>query len=42
MGRELVKFVADNSRLLELYNSEDATMGAWMAGLKVNRKHDTR
>lgn len=42
LGRELVKFVADNSRILELYNSEDATLGAWMAGLKVNRKHDTR
>lgn len=42
LGRELVKFVADNSRILEPYNSEDATLGAWMAGLKVNRKHDTR
>jgi len=42
IGRELVKFVADNSRLLEMYNSEDATMGTWLAGLKVNRKHDTR
>ena len=42
LGRELVKFISENSRLLELYNSEDVTMGAWMAGLKVNRKHDTR
>ena len=42
LGRELVKFIAENSRMLELYNSEDATVGAWMGGLKVNRKHDTR
>ena len=42
LGRELVKYISENSRLLELYNSEDVTMGAWMAGLKVNRKHDTR
>ena len=42
LGRELVKFISENSRLLELYNSEDVTVGAWLAGLKVNRKHDTR
>ena len=59
LGRELVRFIAENSRsshslvssstfiflfsrILELYNSEDATVGAWMGGLKVNRKHDTR
>ena len=42
LGRELVKFISENSRLLELYNSEDVTVGAWMAGLKANRKHDTR
>lgn len=42
LGRELVKFISENSRLLELYNSEDVTVGAWLAGLKVKRKHDTR
>ena len=42
LGRELVKFISENSRLLELYNSEDVTVGSWMAGLKVTRKHDTR
>ena len=42
LGRELVKFISENSRLLELYNSEDVTVGAWLAGLKVNRKHDVR
>ena len=42
LGRELVQFIADNSRLLELYNSEDAAVGAWLAGIKVTRKHDPR
>ena len=42
LGRELVRFIAENSRILELYNSEDATVGAWMGGLKVHRKHDAR
>ena len=42
LGRELVSFIAENARMLELYNSEDAAMGAWLGGFKVTRKHDTR
>lgn len=42
LARELVKFIAENSRILELYSSEDVTVGTWLAGIKVNRKHDTR
>ena len=27
---------------LEIYNSEDASVGAWLAGTTANRKHDPR
>eukprot|EP00092_Neocalanus_flemingeri_P087060 GFUD01109798.1.p1 GENE.GFUD01109798.1~~GFUD01109798.1.p1 ORF type:complete len:324 (+),score=72.69 GFUD01109798.1:85-1056(+) len=42
LGRSLVQYMADNSRMLELFNSEDASVGTWLAGLKVKRKHDSR
>lgn len=42
LGKDIVEFIADNARLLELYNSEDASVGSWLAGLKVNRRHDPR
>lgn len=42
LGRNLVQYIAENSRMLELFNSEDASVGTWLAGLKVTRKHDSR
>uniref|UniRef100_A0A0B6Y861 Hexosyltransferase n=1 Tax=Arion vulgaris TaxID=1028688 RepID=A0A0B6Y861_9EUPU len=37
---DLVNFIARNSDLLQLYLSEDVSVGAWLAPLKVNRHHD--
>jgi len=42
LGKSVVEFVASNSRLLVEYNSEDVSLGTWLAGTKVNRKHDPR
>jgi len=42
LGKHIVQFLAENSKMLELFNSEDASVGTWLAGAKVNRKHDTR
>ncbi|EDO30842.1 predicted protein [Nematostella vectensis] len=42
LASKLVRFVARNSELLQLYNSEDVSVGAWLAPLKIHRVHDTR
>ena len=34
--------MADNSRMQELFNSKDASVGTWMAGLRVKTKNDSR
>lgn len=38
----LVEYIANNAHLLLQYNSEDASVGAWLAPVKVDRKHDVR
>ena len=35
-------YIARNHALLKIYNSEDVSVGAWVAGLDVTRRHDTR
>lgn len=42
LGKNLVQYIADNSRMLKMFNSEDASVGTWLAGLKIKRKHDSR
>ncbi|PFX32537.1 Beta-1,3-galactosyltransferase 6 [Stylophora pistillata] len=42
LSRDLVNFIARNSDLLQKYNSEDVSVGSWLAPLRVNRVHDYR
>ena len=42
LGRALVDFIATNANQLELFFSEDASVGAWLAGTTAIRRHDTR
>nr|CAG4652026.1 EOG090X0A8N [Triops cancriformis] len=39
---DLVQYIALNHHLFQLYNSEDLSLGTWLAPLKVNRVHDPR
>nr|CAB3224847.1 beta-1,3-galactosyltransferase 6 [Phallusia mammillata] len=39
---DLVKFVGNNWRMFQTYLSEDVTLGAWLAPLKLTRVHDFR
>jgi len=42
LGKSLVEYLAENAKDLQLFNSEDASVGTWLAGLKITRKHDSR
>ena len=42
LGRALVHFIATNADQLEQFFSEDASVGAWLAGTTAIRRHDTR
>lgn len=42
LGRAVVDFLASNTHILQLYNSEDVSVGTWLAGTIVRRKHDPR
>ncbi|KAJ8667278.1 hypothetical protein QAD02_008940 [Eretmocerus hayati] len=43
LSYNLVKFIAENADLLKLHNSEDISVGLWLAPLaNIERKHDTR
>jgi len=39
---DLVTFISSNANYLSLYNSEDVSMGVWLASIKLNRFHDVR
>ena len=41
-GKDLAHYLAENTRILQMFNSEDTSVGTWLAGIKVNRKHDSR
>ncbi|XP_027047750.1 beta-1,3-galactosyltransferase 6-like [Pocillopora damicornis] len=42
LSRDLVNFIARNSDFLQKFNSEDVSVGTWLAPLQVNRVHDYR
>ena len=43
LSADLVSFIASNSGRLQLYRSEDVSVGAWLAPLaRLNRVHDER
>ncbi|KAK7093283.1 beta-1,3-galactosyltransferase 6-like [Littorina saxatilis] len=42
LSSDLVHYVASNSKYLQHYLSEDVSLGAWLAPVKVDRIHDER
>ncbi|XP_054158997.1 beta-1,3-galactosyltransferase 6-like [Oppia nitens] len=42
VSEPLVRFVAENSHLLQLYRNEDVSLGVWLSPLNINRLHDRR
>lgn len=42
ISADLVNFIASNSHFLQLYVSEDVSLGTWLAPLEINREHDVR
>ena len=42
LSANLVSFISDNAERLKLYRAEDASVGTWLAPLKIERVHDTR
>ncbi|XP_014476379.1 PREDICTED: beta-1,3-galactosyltransferase 6 [Dinoponera quadriceps] len=43
LSYNLVKFIASNTDILKLHNSEDVSVGLWLAPLaNIERKHDVR
>ena len=39
---DLVQYIVRSADLLQPYNSEDVSLGTWLAPLKITRKHDVR
>ena len=42
LSHDLVGLIANNSKFLAMYNSEDVSVGVWLAAFDVNRVHDVR
>lgn len=42
LAYSLASFISSNLKLLKMYRSEDASVGAWLAGLDVKYVHDPR
>jgi len=42
LGKNLVDFLAKNAHMLQLYTSEDTSVGSWLAGTVAHRVHDPR
>ncbi|KPM07284.1 beta-1,3-galactosyltransferase 6-like protein [Sarcoptes scabiei] len=42
ISSQLVNFISINHHLLQLYRSEDVSVGVWLSPLKLNRIHDIR
>uniref|UniRef100_A0A915EC34 Hexosyltransferase n=1 Tax=Ditylenchus dipsaci TaxID=166011 RepID=A0A915EC34_9BILA len=42
IAHSLAKFIAENLGLLKFYQSEDVSVGAWLAGLDIKYVHDPR
>jgi galactosylxylosylprotein 3-beta-galactosyltransferase len=39
---DLLQYIARNADGLQLYNSEDVSVGVWLSGFKAERRHDVR
>lgn len=42
LSHELIRYISVNAPLFQLYQSEDVTLGTWLAPLSIERKHDIR
>lgn len=42
LSYNIIKFIANNADILKLHNSEDVSVGLWLAPLNIERKHDVR
>lgn len=42
LSSDLVLYVASSSHLLQMYNSEDVSLGTWLSPLHIHRRHDVR
>lgn len=42
ISSDLVRYIAQNWRLLQRFHSEDVSVGVWLAPLEINRIHDPR
>lgn len=42
LSSDLIHFIATNRNLLQLFRSEDVSVGVWLAPLSINRVHDPR
>ena len=42
LSANLVSYISDNAESLKLYRAEDASVGTWLAPLKIERVHDIR
>ena len=42
LSRQLVNYIVINAPLLQSYQSEDVSLGVWLAPLNINRHHDIR
>ncbi|XP_046916929.2 LOW QUALITY PROTEIN: beta-1,3-galactosyltransferase 6 [Dermatophagoides farinae] len=40
LSHELIEFIASNSHWLQLYQSEDVSLGTWLSPLHIERLHD--
>lgn len=41
LSSDLVHFISRNVEFLQVFNSEDVSIGAWLGSLKINRIHDS-
>ena len=42
LSEDMIEYIARNSHQLKLFNSEDVSVGAWLAPIEVDRIHDPR
>ena len=42
LSQDLVHYIAVNSNMLQQFNSEDVSVGAWLGPLRIERLHDPR
>lgn len=40
ISQDLVRFVSQNSDMLQVFKNEDVSLGTWLAPLKIHRVHD--